>query len=84
MELVENPQLAARQFFRKITQPGLDEPVRTENGPARFLRHLAPVLRPAPYLGEHTREICREVLGMSDAETDALLASGVLEDPTIS
>jgi crotonobetainyl-CoA:carnitine CoA-transferase CaiB-like acyl-CoA transferase len=84
MELMENPQLAARQFFRKITQPGLDEPVRTENGPARFLRHLAPVLRPAPYLGEQTREICREVLGMSDAETDALLASGVLEDPTIS
>ena len=34
----------------------------------------------APRLGEHTREICRE-LGVAAAEIDRLLASGALEGP---
>jgi benzylsuccinate CoA-transferase BbsF subunit len=37
------------------------------------------VSRPAPALGEHTREICHEALGLSGAEIDDLFATGVLE-----
>jgi crotonobetainyl-CoA:carnitine CoA-transferase CaiB-like acyl-CoA transferase len=40
-----------------------------------------PITFQAPQLGEHTREICRDLLGMADAEIDALLASGALERP---
>jgi crotonobetainyl-CoA:carnitine CoA-transferase CaiB-like acyl-CoA transferase len=40
-----------------------------------------PITFQAPRLGEHTREICRELLGMDEAEIDALLASGALEGP---
>ena len=31
-------------------------------------------------LGEHTRMIAREVLGLSDDEIDALVAAGALEE----
>ena len=32
----------------------------------------------APRLGEHTREVCRDLLGLADAEIDELQADGVL------
>jgi hypothetical protein len=31
--------------------------------------------------GEHTREICTAVLGMTESEVDELLAAAVLEEP---
>ena len=33
----------------------------------------------APRLGEHTREICRELLGMQDDEIERLVELGALE-----
>jgi crotonobetainyl-CoA:carnitine CoA-transferase CaiB-like acyl-CoA transferase len=41
----------------------------------------SPRAMPAPALGEHTREICRDVLGLDDAAVDALVAAGALEEP---
>jgi crotonobetainyl-CoA:carnitine CoA-transferase CaiB-like acyl-CoA transferase len=35
--------------------------------------------RPGPLLGEHGAYVYREVLGLSDAEIDALARDGVLE-----
>ena len=35
----------------------------------------------APRLGEHTREICKELLGMDAAEVERLIAAGALEEP---
>lgn len=35
----------------------------------------------APLVGEHTREIAREILGLTDAEVDALIEAEVLESP---
>jgi crotonobetainyl-CoA:carnitine CoA-transferase CaiB-like acyl-CoA transferase len=35
----------------------------------------------APRLGEHTREICRELLDLSDEEIEKLVAAGTLEVP---
>ena len=54
-----------------------------ENGPC-LARHLAePELHPAPYYGEHTREICRTLLGLDDAVIDDLLARGVIDEGII-
>jgi crotonobetainyl-CoA:carnitine CoA-transferase CaiB-like acyl-CoA transferase len=39
----------------------------------------APRITAAPLVGEHTREICREQLGMDEAEIERLVASVVLE-----
>ena len=76
-----DPQLTARGYFRHLAQPQIAEPLPTENGPAHFRRIPDPPLRPAPLAGEHTREICTKVLGMSANEIDALVAAGVLEEP---
>jgi crotonobetainyl-CoA:carnitine CoA-transferase CaiB-like acyl-CoA transferase len=35
----------------------------------------------APLLGEHTREIARDVLGLGDEEIEKLVAAGTLEVP---
>jgi benzylsuccinate CoA-transferase BbsF subunit len=77
-DLLSDPHLTARGFFVSVDQPGI--------GPLRFDRqsYLAtdmplPVSTPAPGLGEHTREICREELQLSEAEIEALFATGVLE-----
>jgi len=35
----------------------------------------------APLLGQHTREICRELLGLADSEVEKLVAAGTLEVP---
>ena len=33
----------------------------------------------APLIGEHTREIARELLGLAESEIDELIAEGILE-----
>jgi crotonobetainyl-CoA:carnitine CoA-transferase CaiB-like acyl-CoA transferase len=40
-----------------------------------------PRIEQAPRLGEHTRTICRELLGYDDAEIDRLMAAGAIEEP---
>jgi crotonobetainyl-CoA:carnitine CoA-transferase CaiB-like acyl-CoA transferase len=47
--------------------------------PFQFTEHPMQVTRPAPALGEHTAEILREVLGLSDTEIAALHASGATD-----
>ena len=39
-----------------------------------------PVITAAPLLGEHTREICLNELGMSADRLEDLLAAGALEE----
>jgi len=38
-----------------------------------------PESTPAPVLGQHTEEICHELLGMTDAEIRELMAENILE-----
>ena len=81
-EYEDDPQLQARDFFRVLEQPGL-EPMTVDNAPFRSERIPEPACGRAPELGEHTREVCAELLGMSAAEVDRLIASGVLEQPGV-
>jgi benzylsuccinate CoA-transferase BbsF subunit len=72
---LRDPQLAHRQFFRPLEHPEMGEvpyeghQFRIEgcgNGP-RFA---------APCLGEHTFEVLTEILGLSESEAAAAMASG--------
>ena len=36
-------------------------------------------MRSAPVMGEHTREICRDLLDLNDSEISDLVDAGVLE-----
>jgi crotonobetainyl-CoA:carnitine CoA-transferase CaiB-like acyl-CoA transferase len=80
-EYEDDPQLRARDFLRVFEQPGLD-PMAIERAPFRSERIPPPRDDPAPEQGEHTREICTELLGMGPDEVDGLVAAGVLEEPT--
>jgi hypothetical protein len=50
-----------------------------ENAQIHAGRVADPPLGQAPLLGEQTREIAAQLLGLSDAQIDELLAAGVLE-----
>jgi crotonobetainyl-CoA:carnitine CoA-transferase CaiB-like acyl-CoA transferase len=77
---LEDPHLASRGYHRPIEQPGLGKLVL--EGPAFHGTELPePIIGPAPALGQHTREVCAELLGMRNYEIDRLIADGVLEVP---
>ncbi|BBZ39650.1 putative CoA-transferase [Mycobacterium conspicuum] len=79
-DILVDPQLVARKVLSEMTHPLIEHPLPAETGPAHF-RHIPPApQRPAPLPGRDTREICRNVLGMSDEQTERLIAERVLFD----
>ena len=77
-DVVESPQLCAREYFREIAHP---EQGRKFLYPGPFVRFGgAPIRyrRRPPRIGEHNREIYAGELGMSDAKLDELARAGVV------
>ena len=82
--VIEDPQTEARGLAPEVQQPHLG-PLRVPGCPIKFGHAPAAAPGPAPLLGEHNREVLGGILGMSDAEIDALRAGGVLaEDRPLS
>jgi crotonobetainyl-CoA:carnitine CoA-transferase CaiB-like acyl-CoA transferase len=79
-----DPQLVARGYPQEVFQPGVGDMLL--EGPAfHATGMLEPIVAPAPGLGQHTREIAHQLLGLSDDEIDKLVADGALEvDPAVS
>ena len=78
-EVLDNPQLAAREMFEEITIEGAKRPYRSHRYiGARFDKFTARPLSRAPRLGQHNREVLQELCGLSDDEYSALEASGVV------
>jgi crotonobetainyl-CoA:carnitine CoA-transferase CaiB-like acyl-CoA transferase len=76
-ELVSNEQLRARGFFLGIKHP--ETGLRLHCGlPFRLSDTAAPSLRPAPCLGQHNREILRDVLGMNEGQIAVLEEEGAI------
>ena len=80
-DILEDPQLIERKLYSDMVHPLIDRPLPAETGPATF-QHIPPApQRPAPLPGQDTREICRNVLGMSTEETERLIHDRVLFGP---
>lgn len=67
-----------RRAFREELHPHGREPYILENVQIHSDRIADPPLGQAPLLGEQTRELAAELLGLSRAEIDDLMARGVL------
>lgn len=61
--LLDDPQLAARSFFREIDHPAIGR--FTDVGSPFVVDGAAPSLRRAPLLGEHTAEVEKMLEGVS-------------------
>jgi crotonobetainyl-CoA:carnitine CoA-transferase CaiB-like acyl-CoA transferase len=72
-----DPHFRARAYILELDQPALGSILL--EGPAFHATGLpTPITFHAPLFGEHTREICRSVLGYSDDKIDRLIAAGLL------
>ncbi|WP_250399261.1 CaiB/BaiF CoA transferase family protein [Streptomyces cellostaticus] len=79
-QLPDDPHLRARGFFAPMRHPDIPDELVAEARPAHSLRLAEPSQNPAPRQAQHTRELCREVLDLSDAQIDLLVAEEVLEE----
>jgi benzylsuccinate CoA-transferase BbsF subunit len=76
-DILEDPDLLARGYWRRVRHPVIGD--FTIARPPFRLGDVEPgELRPPPLLGEHTGEVAREILGLSEMEIDQLVAEGVM------
>lgn len=75
--VIADPQLRFREHWRELEHPEMGRTLY--NGqPFRFLRAEVQPSTSAPLLGQHTDEICRELLGLSADEISRLRDDEVL------
>jgi crotonobetainyl-CoA:carnitine CoA-transferase CaiB-like acyl-CoA transferase len=79
MELMEHEQIRGNASITRTTWPGFGE-VRQAMPAARFGVSPSEIKRPAPRLGEHSREILAG-LGYDGNRCDTLISSGVVVAP---
>lgn len=73
-DILSDPHLAQIGFFAEHDHP-TEGRIRTTSVPSEWSESVPEYRRHAPSLGEHTREVLREV-GLHEAHIDAMIASG--------
>jgi crotonobetainyl-CoA:carnitine CoA-transferase CaiB-like acyl-CoA transferase len=76
-KVVGHPQVAARGALVECPHPVAGR-IKTVGPPVHMSETPGAVRAPAPLLGQHTDEVLRERIGLSDAEIAALRASGAI------
>ncbi|MBO9357163.1 CoA transferase [Bordetella petrii] len=77
-DLIDDAHLRATGFVRTVEHPS-EGRLRTPAPLGRYGGTPTAIRRPAPRLGEHSREILREA-GCTDAEIDALIAARATQE----
>ena len=73
---MEDPQILARDMIVEMEHPAagnmkvLGPPIRLPGAEMKYTR--------APYLGEHTREVLGDLLGMEDGELEDLREKNIV------
>jgi crotonobetainyl-CoA:carnitine CoA-transferase CaiB-like acyl-CoA transferase len=75
-QALEHEQALARDMIVEVEHPEAGR-IRTLGNPIKLSNNKADMTRPAPSLGQHSREILRE-FDFLDGDIDALLASGAV------
>ncbi|MEA3157844.1 MAG: hypothetical protein QOK44_5433 [Betaproteobacteria bacterium] len=76
-QVVEHPQVKARQSLREVDHPSVGK-VRVVASPVRLSKTPAKTPTPSPILGQHTRDVLHDVLGLTSDEIDRLATAGVV------
>ena len=74
--LIDDPQLRARGFWEPVEHPEAGR-IPHLSRPFKHSRSPGSTRLPAPLLGQHTHEVLRDVVGMSEEEIAELDALGV-------
>lgn len=77
-DLLEDPHLNARGFYRELSHPEIGTH-RYLMPPFRLSKTPGEPSMPAPCLGQHNEYVYRQILGMSDEEFVSLLNGGVFD-----
>ncbi len=78
-EVMADPHLAARHMLVEMERTdGVEHPVVIPGNPVKLSKVAEGPESRVPWVGEHTREVLREELGLDDAAVDALVADGVV------
>jgi formyl-CoA transferase len=76
-QVFADPQVRHREMAVEVEHPTAGR-VRLPGVPVKFARTPGGIQGPPPRLGEHTGEVLRRVLGLSDAEIAELRAAGAI------
>ncbi len=77
-DVLEDEQLAARDYFRTVHQPSVGRDVVLPGSFVKYSEVPTGTLRPAPRLGEHNGEIFCELLGYSLEKLQHLYSAGIV------
>ena len=75
-ELLDHPALVSRGFGVEVDYPEAGRH-RVAGVPWVMSRTQPEVSRPSPMLGQHSREVFAELLGMTDSEYETLVETGI-------
>lgn len=76
-EAVEDEQVRHRGTVVEIEHP-LSGSLKIVRNPLRMSKTPLDDYTPPPYSGQHTREILRDILSLSDEEINEVIASGAV------
>jgi CoA:oxalate CoA-transferase len=76
-DVVQDPNVRYRDMVVEVDQPGIG-PVQIAGSPFHLSETPGRVDRPAPLLGQHTREILDQVLGYAEEQIERLVENGVV------
>ncbi len=77
-DVVESPQLAARDFWQAVEHPELGETITYPGYPIKISEFTHRVQRRAPLIGEHNEEIYEGEMGFSKDQVALLKNHGVI------
>ncbi|MGY2872895.1 crotonobetainyl-CoA:carnitine CoA-transferase CaiB-like acyl-CoA transferase [Marmoricola sp. URHA0025 HA25] len=83
-DLLTDPHVVHRGFFRTVSHPHVAEPMPHEGHPGRFQGIGDVPFAPAPLPGEHSRRVLAAVLGLDEGRIEKLVRDGVVEEPSLS
>ena len=75
-DMLADPQVKAREMVVEVDHPRAGR-VKALGHPIKFSDTRGDMSRPAPLLGQHTREVLAE-LGYDEARVDALISEGAV------